>query len=95
MGSLRWRDAATGRCSSCRTHDTGGRVIDVGNNGNKLRAAFDQIQDELRTQYLLSYTPKDQEFNGKFRPINLDCGNQLKVDTRKGYYAIAEGDNRD
>jgi VWFA-related protein len=76
------------------THDTGGRVIDVGNNGKRLAAAFDQIQDELRTQYLLSYTPKNQEFDGKFRTINLDCG-KLKVDTRKGYYAIPEGDNRD
>jgi hypothetical protein len=31
--------------------ETGGRVIDVGNNGKKLEAAFQQIQDELRTQY--------------------------------------------
>ncbi len=76
------------------TRDTGGRVINVGNNGGKLGAAFEQIQDELRTQYLLSYTPKNQEFDGKFRPINLDCGS-LKVDTRKGYYAIPEGDTRD
>ena len=37
--------------------DTGGRVINVGNNGRKLEDAFAQIQDELRTQYLLSYTP--------------------------------------
>ena len=39
--------------------DTGGRVINVGNNGRKLEDAFDQIQDELRTQYLLSYTPTE------------------------------------
>ena len=77
------------------THDTGGRVINVGNNGNKLRDAFDQIQDELRTQYLLSYTPKNTEFDGKFRTINLDCGKGYKVDTRKGYYAIPEGETRD
>jgi VWFA-related protein len=77
------------------THDTGGRVINVGNNGKKLQEAFDQIQDELRTQYLVSYTPKNQEFDGKFRQINLDCGRDLKVTTRKGYYAIPEGDTRD
>lgn len=75
--------------------DTGGRVIDVGNNGKKLQAAFDQIQDELRTQYLVSYTPKNLEFNGKFRSINLDCGKDIKVTTRKGYYAIPDGDTRD
>lgn len=72
-------------------HDTGGRVINVGNNGRKLEDAFDQIQDELRTQYLLSYTPKDLEFNGKFRTINLDCGKGIKIQARKGYYAIPDG----
>jgi VWFA-related protein len=75
--------------------ETGGRVINVGNNGKKLQAAFDQIQDELRTQYLVSYTPKNLEFNGKFRSINLDCGKDIKITTRKGYYAIPDGDTRD
>jgi len=32
-------------------------VIDVGNNGAKLQAAFQQIEAELRTQYVASYTP--------------------------------------
>jgi len=73
------------------TKETGGRVINVGNNGKKLQEAFDQIQDELRTQYLLSYTPKNLDFNGKFRTINLDCGKDLKITTRKGYYAIPDG----
>ena len=34
------------------TEETGGRLIDVGNNGKKLEAAFEQIEDELRTQYV-------------------------------------------
>ena len=38
--------------------ETGGRLIDVGNNGNKLQAAFQQIEDELRTQYVATtYLP--------------------------------------
>jgi VWFA-related protein len=74
---------------------TGGRVINVGNNGRKLQEAFDQIQDELRTQYLVSYTPKNLEFDGKFRQINLDCGKDLKITTRKGYYAIPDGGSPD
>ena len=36
---------------------TGGRVINVGNSGRKLEDAFDQIQDELRTQRTCSATP--------------------------------------
>lgn len=75
--------------------DTGGRVINVGNNGKKLQDAFDQIQDELRTQYLLSYTPKDTDFNGKYRTINLECGKGYKIQARKGYYAIADGARTD
>ncbi|HTV09455.1 MAG TPA: VWA domain-containing protein [Candidatus Aquilonibacter sp.] len=68
---------------------TGGRVINVGNSGRKLEDAFDQIQDELRTQYLLSYTPTNKTADGTFRHIELDCGKGLKVQARKGYYAIA------
>ena len=69
--------------------ETGGRVINVGNNGRKLEDAFDQIQDELRTQYLLSYTPTSRVADGKYRKIEMECGKGLKVQSRKGYYAIA------
>jgi VWFA-related protein len=75
--------------------ESGGRLIDVGNNGNKLQAAFQQIQDELRTQYLASYTPTDTKADGTFRHIVVDCkgdqGDNLKVQVRKGYYAPAPG----
>jgi VWFA-related protein len=71
--------------------DTGGRVIDVGNDGKKLEAAFDQIQDELRTQYLLSYTSTNEKEDGTFRTIKLDCGKDDKVQARRGYYAIPDG----
>ena len=75
--------------------DTGGRVINVGHNGAKLEAAFDEIQDELRTQYLVSYTPENKTADGKFRKINIDCGKGAKVQARKGYYAIAGDDDKD
>ena len=39
--------------------ETGGRLIDVGNNGAKLQAAFEEIEAELRTQYVASYTPSN------------------------------------
>ena len=74
--------------------DTGGRVINVGNNGRKLQDAFSQIQDELRTQYLLSYTPTNSKADGTYRKIDLSCGKALKVQTRKGYYAIASVDTQ-
>jgi VWFA-related protein len=72
--------------------DTGGRVINVGMNGRKLEDAFDQIQDELRTQYLLSYTPVNKTADGKYRRIEINCGKGLDIQARKGYYAIAGDD---
>ncbi|HUA93018.1 MAG TPA: VWA domain-containing protein [Terracidiphilus sp.] len=69
--------------------ETGGRLIDVGNNGDKLRAAFDQIQDELRTQYVASYTPSNTKLDGTFRHLAVQCGEGMKVQVRKGYYASA------
>ena len=70
--------------------DTGGRVINVGNNGKKLEEAFAAIQDELRTQYLASYTPTNFKQDGTFRKLDVTCGKGLKVQTRKGYYAVAD-----
>jgi VWFA-related protein len=69
------------------TDETGGRTIDVGNNGTKLQAAFQQIQDELRTQYVASYTPTNTNLDGTFRHLTVQCGEGTKVQVRKGYYA--------
>jgi VWFA-related protein len=76
--------------------DTGGRVINVGNNGKKLQEAFDQIQDELRTQYLASYTPTNPKINdGTFRTLNITCQQGQKIQARKGYYAMADMQGKD
>src|SRR5580698_7619675 len=76
--------------------ETGGRVINVGNNGKKLQEAFDQIQDELRTQYLASYTPTNPKINdGTFRTLNITCQPGQKIQARKGYYAMADAQGAD
>lgn len=76
------------------TRATGGRVIDVGNNGRKLDEAFREIAQELRTQYFVSYTPKDKKEDGTFRKVTIHCDRPgLKIDARKGYYAIASAGN--
>jgi VWFA-related protein len=74
------------------SEETGGRLINVGNNGKKLDAAFQQIQDELRTQYVASYTPTNGKQDGTFRHISVACkGEDLKVQVRKGYFAPSPG----
>jgi VWFA-related protein len=74
---------------------TGGRVINVGNDGKKLEAAFDQIQDELRTQYLASFTPTNAKIDGTFRTLNVTCQPGQKIQARKGYYAMADSQGKD
>ena len=50
--------------------------------------AFSQIQDELRSQYALSYKPADLQPNGKYHTIQILADNKkYKVRARKGYYA--------
>jgi VWFA-related protein len=50
--------------------------------------AFLQIQDELRSQYALSYKPADLQPNGKYHTIQILADNKkYKVRARKGYYA--------
>jgi Ca-activated chloride channel homolog len=50
--------------------------------------AFSQIQDELRSQYAISYKPQDFQFNGKYHKIDILADNKkYKVRARKGYYA--------
>ena len=74
---------------------TGGRLINVGNNGKKLEAAFQQIEDELRTQYVASYTPTNAKTDGTYRKVDIQCRQRdeaLKVQSRKGYYALAPED---
>jgi len=72
------------------SEETGGRLINVGNNGKKLQEAFSQIEDELRTQYAGTYTPTNAKMDGTFRHMSMEChGDGLKVQTRKGYFAPA------
>lgn len=67
--------------------ETGGRVIEV-RNEKKLQEAFDQISEELRSQYTLGYYPSNQERNGAFRKIKVDTTRPgTKVLARRGYYA--------
>lgn len=72
--------------------ETGGRVINVGNNGKKLQAAFQQIEDELRTQYVGTYTPTNKKMDGTFRHIAVNCGEGFHVQVKRGYFAPRSGD---
>jgi VWFA-related protein len=75
------------------TEETGGRVIEVGNKFEKLRAGFDQIANELRSQYNIGYTPINDKLDGTFRKVEIRVKNKdYKVQSRSGYYAVAKQD---
>ena len=67
--------------------ETGGRVIQV-KNESETSLAFQHIANELRTQYLLGYTPTNTKLDGTFRKISVKVPNRdAKVNARRGYYA--------
>jgi len=67
--------------------ETGGRVISA-NSEKKLSQAFDEITQELRTQYNLGYYSSNLTRDGKFRKVKVETADHdLKVLARKGYYA--------
>ena len=66
---------------------TGGRVIEVSSEKH-LQEAFDQISEELRSEYTLGYYPANAARDGTFRKIKVETTDkELKVLARKGYYA--------
>lgn len=75
------------------TQETGGRVIEVGNKFDKLKEGFNQIANELRSQYYIGYTPSNATLDGTFRKVDVHTNNKdYKIQTRSGYFAIAKRD---
>jgi VWFA-related protein len=69
------------------TNETGGRTIDV-RSAKDLEKAFDEISEELRSQYTIGYIPANPAHDGKFRRIRVDSTRpDTKVLARQGYYA--------
>jgi VWFA-related protein len=53
-----------------------------------IKNSFAAIEDELRSQYIISYHPADFEADGRYRPIEITAlKKDLQVRSRKGYYA--------
>ncbi len=69
--------------------ETGGRVINV-RNDRGLEQAFDVISEELRSQYVLGYTPTNDKRDGTFRKIKVEVSRpETKILARRGYYAAS------
>ena len=65
----------------------------------RLEESFEQVNQELRSQYLIAYSPTKSERDGSYRKIRvkLKKGGGLRIRHRHGYYAPqveAEGGGR-
>src|SRR5262245_22197151 len=65
---------------------TGGFLI---RDTNDLSAGLRRIDEDMRTHYVLTYLPKNQDYDGRFRQISLKLSRpNLDLQTRKGYFAV-------
>ena len=72
--------------------ETGGRAFFPG-NADKLAATYAQVAEELRSQYYLTYSTSNQQYDGKFRKIQLKSRRDgVTIRTRRGYYAVPPPD---
>jgi Ca-activated chloride channel homolog len=74
------------------SEETGGRAF-FPKRPEDLAAAFAQIEQELRSQYLISYRPANRARDGAFRRVRVEIANpqlrkqKLRLLYREGYYA--------
>lgn len=73
------------------SEETGGRLFKVSKK-NTLDDIFKQIQEEMRSQYSIGYSPANSAKDGSFRRLEVGTTRKdLKVQARKGYYAVRAG----
>lgn len=74
---------------------TGGRAY-FPRDENDLQRAFNQIQEDLRSQYLIAYEPTNQKKDGTFRKVEIQISNpafekqKVKLVHRQGYFSKTE-----
>lgn len=68
--------------------ETGGQVFHV-DRSHSLDDIFRELQDEMRSQYAITYQPPSPKRDGTYHKIDIKLANKdYKPQARKGYYAI-------
>lgn len=68
--------------------ETGGRSF-FPHSAADLADVYQQIAQDLRSQYYLTYSPTNRNLDGSWRKIRLDTrAKGVKLKTRRGYYAV-------
>lgn len=71
--------------------ETGGRAY-FPHGPDDLIDGFNQIENEMRSQYMVAYSPTNTSRDGRFRRIEVRLAgrNDVRVLHRRGYYAASE-----
>src|SRR5712692_2695493 len=72
--------------------ETGGTALFTGDM-LALERAFTKVARELRTQYLITYKPTNNQYDGSYRRVDVKLRNghdNLKLRTKKGYKAVVD-----
>ena len=71
--------------------ETGGAAFFTGDMLS-LERSFTKIAKELRSQYLITYRPTNDKYDGSYRRVEVKLTNRdgLKLRTKKGYKAVAD-----
>jgi len=88
-GGFSFGDAGCESCLKQMSDETGGRVFKV-DRSHTLQDAFNQLQDEMRSQYAIGWTPASDRKDGSYHKLEIKVADKsYKVQARKGYYATA------
>ena len=72
--------------------ETGGMAFFTGDMLS-LERSFSKIAKELRSQYLITYRPTNDRYDGSYRRVDVKLSNgheNLKLRTKRGYKAVAD-----
>lgn len=78
---------------------TGGRAF-FPDDETELRSAFAQIELELRSQFLVAYSPTNKNRDGSYRKVQIEIVNpdlrkqNLRLNYRQGYFASSVTDSK-
>lgn len=72
--------------------ETGGAAFFTGDMLS-LERSFSKVSKELRSQYLITYKPTNNQYDGSYRRVDVKLANghdNLKLRTKKGYKAVSD-----
>jgi VWFA-related protein len=92
-GNVDWNNGPGRAALREMSEQTGGRFFRA-DKEHPLKKMFDQIQEEMRSQYSLAFVSADDRKDGAYRRIEVFLRQPgLRAQARKGYYAARTADS--